>query len=168
MKKLNKKGFTLIELLAVVVIMGILMLVAIPAVSKYISQSRDNTYASTLKSYGKAVSTAFAAGELGCSSSKSGTYTVGLDEVKSKLLDSGGGSPYPGNNDITGYIKIVITNGRPTYTLYASTKVRGGKYKQVRGRAFSEVTKANIEDGTSSYPNTTSASCTIDSSGDLD
>ena len=32
MKKLNKKGFTLIELLAVITIMGILMLVAIPAV----------------------------------------------------------------------------------------------------------------------------------------
>ena len=38
--KLNKKGFTLIELLAVIVIMGILMMVAIPAMTNYISNAR--------------------------------------------------------------------------------------------------------------------------------
>ena len=37
----NKKGFTLIELLAVIIILGILMIIAIPAVTSYIQSSRQ-------------------------------------------------------------------------------------------------------------------------------
>lgn len=47
MKKLNNKGFTLIELLAVIVILGVIMLIAIPSVSKIIANSRENTYKSS-------------------------------------------------------------------------------------------------------------------------
>ena len=36
----NKKGFTLVELLAVIVILGVLLLVAVPAVSTVITNSR--------------------------------------------------------------------------------------------------------------------------------
>ena len=56
-KKVNKKGFTLIELLAVIIILGVLLLLAIPAVSRYIDESRKDTYASTVKSIIGAVST---------------------------------------------------------------------------------------------------------------
>ena len=40
----NKKAFTLIELLAVIIILGILMIIAIPAVTSYISESRKSAY----------------------------------------------------------------------------------------------------------------------------
>ena len=48
-KKKKKKGFTLIELLAVIIILGILMIIAIPSVTKYISDSRKNAYIDTAK-----------------------------------------------------------------------------------------------------------------------
>ena len=45
----NKKGFTLIELLAVIIILGILMIIAIPSVTRYISDSRKSAYVDTAK-----------------------------------------------------------------------------------------------------------------------
>ena len=47
----NKNGFTLIELLAVIVILGLLMAIAIPSVTKYITQSRKKTVVSTIGNY---------------------------------------------------------------------------------------------------------------------
>lgn len=57
MKKMNKKGFTLIELLAVIIILGVLLLIAVPSVSKYIQNSRMNTYETNLSKLVDAVST---------------------------------------------------------------------------------------------------------------
>lgn len=56
MKKLNKKGFTLIELLAVIIILGVLLLIAVPSVSKYITNSRMDTYETNLTRLVDAVS----------------------------------------------------------------------------------------------------------------
>ena len=43
-KKINNKAFTLVELLAVIIILGIILLIAIPSVTKYIVDSRSKTY----------------------------------------------------------------------------------------------------------------------------
>ena len=63
MKKIDKKGFTLIELLAVIVILGILMMTAIPAVTRAIAKSRRNTFWQNMKSYAKSAATPFLDGE---------------------------------------------------------------------------------------------------------
>ena len=46
---MNNKVFTLIELLAVIIILGILMIIAIPSVTMYINDSRKNAYIDTAK-----------------------------------------------------------------------------------------------------------------------
>lgn len=52
MKRNNKKGFTLIEMLGVIVIIGLIMIVAIPTLSKLINSNKDqeySTYYSTVR-----------------------------------------------------------------------------------------------------------------------
>ena len=66
MKKLKNSGFTLIELLAVITIMGILMMVAIPAVSRTIENSRRDTYANIIRKYIDAVRNAYLADNMKC------------------------------------------------------------------------------------------------------
>lgn len=50
-KKNRNKGFTLIELLAVIIILGILMAVAIPSMTKYIENSKKDAFWQTAKTY---------------------------------------------------------------------------------------------------------------------
>ena len=48
-KKKRKWGFTLIEILAVIIILGILTLIAVPAVSQYIDDSKRSSYIKSAK-----------------------------------------------------------------------------------------------------------------------
>ncbi len=61
---MNKKGFTLIELLAVIIILGILMIIAIPSVTRYISDSRKAAYIDTAKQVASATKNLVNSGKL--------------------------------------------------------------------------------------------------------
>ena len=55
-----KKGFTLIELLAVIIIIGILSMLIIPNVSRYIDNSKKETYKNAINEFGKYVKVQYA------------------------------------------------------------------------------------------------------------
>ena len=139
MKKIlnNKKGFTLVELLAVIVIMGILMMVAIPSISRVIENSRKDTFVDIAKSYANAAKTLWTADTLTCegtvaSAVDDGDYYILINTVESArtvlpvLVDQGGKSSW-GNRNVNGYVRVHVetvtdSNGEPrrTTTFYVS------------------------------------------------
>ena len=137
MKRINKKGFTLVELLAVIVIMGILMMVAIPSISRVIENSRKDTFVDIAKSYANAAKTLWTADTLTCegtvaSAVDDGDYYILINTTESArtmlpvLVDQGGKSSW-GNRDVNGYVRVHVetvtdNNGEPkrTTTFYVS------------------------------------------------
>ena len=110
MKKLlnNKKGFTLIELLAVIVILAILVMVAIPAVTKYLNAARQGTFADNAKSAISAVRN-----DVIINGNQNDTYNLekinGLLEKKLKT------SPWGKAYDDTSCVKVTTTSGTTIY-----------------------------------------------------
>ena len=115
----SNKGFTLVELLAVIVIMGILMMVAIPSVTRTIENSRKDSFVDIAKSYGNAVRTLWTSDNLTCngvvsSAVDDGDYYIlinskeGAKESLPVLVDQGGKSSW-GNRDVNGYVRVNVS-----------------------------------------------------------
>ena len=96
MKKINKKGFTLIELLAVIVILGLLMAIAIPSVTRYITQSRKKTLASTIDQFITEVATNVNDNSWGALSDASKLYFIPVsnEDWSCIKLEKGGSNPF--------------------------------------------------------------------------
>ena len=122
-KNLNNAGFTLIELLAVITIMGILMMVAIPAVSRTIENSRRDSFATVAQNYVNSVRNAVLADELTCDGTNvsavpsdkvyylnintgegTSSSTNEYAQQSADLMESGGNSPW-GSAAVVGIVK---------------------------------------------------------------
>lgn len=142
MKKINmnSKGFTLIELLAVITIMGILMMVAIPSVTRTIENSRRDTYADLAKSYINTLRNSVLSDELTCGeydvgATPDGVYYFAIDSADQNtkdLMESGGTSSWS-NAAVSGYVawekkSTAGTENQKTTTTYAIYLVDKGKH----------------------------------------
>jgi len=123
-KKRDKQGFTLIELLAVIVILGVLLLISVPAVSKYIENSKKTTYIHTLKSMVSSVSTAVNAMELPFSIGINEGAIIPFSEIELEKTSSTKKSPYA--NWIEGYSYVLVIFDGERYKYYVSALDEAG------------------------------------------
>ena len=130
----NSKGFTLVELLATITILGILMIVAIPAVNRIIESSRRDTFLNTAKTYVNAVKNEVAADNIKCTYTLDGsTVTTPISAIApgyygivkidtttdagQALLEEGGKSPW-GSKDVRGIVLIRNLHTTEKYEYY--------------------------------------------------
>ena len=140
MKLNNKKGFTLIELLAVIVILAILLAIAIPSVSKYISNAKKSTYIVNVKEYANA-----AQKELNLVDSvynapvnNGESILITFASLKNTLENGGKTSPYGGEFDENHSYILVVNEGtaaKPKYGYYIAARDTKGYAIGVEGVA---------------------------------
>ena len=135
----KNKGFTLIELLAVIVILGLLMAIAIPSVTKYITESRKKTLTTTLGNYiGALVNDV---NDL--SYTFTGTNTIYAVPIECIALERGGTDPfghwYQANDAYFAYVLIQYDDVNSKY-------VYGFTFKDSAGYGLYPTIQANINE----------------------
>ncbi len=95
--KNKEKGFTLIELLAVIVILGLLMAIAIPSVTKYITESRKKTLVSSIEAFVDSAMVMVNNNEFGTLSDSSKLFYIPVSNISEEScvsVEKGGTNPF--------------------------------------------------------------------------
>ena len=135
----NNRGFTLIELLAVIVILALLMMIAIPSVTRYITQSRVKTVTKTMDSYITAVVQEVNDGDYHFSDSTK-IYAIPIECVS---LEKGGTNPFgewmQANDSYWAYVLVQYDSENYNYKY-------GFTFKDSAGYGMYPTVSANIDE----------------------
>ena len=136
MKK-NRKAFTLIELLAVIIILGVLMLIAIPSVTEYINNSRKSTFLSSASNFISSVTVktnAGADGGFNFTNPSLAYYVPVSNEAEHSCvsIEKGGKSPFgtwkntTDNNEGFAYVIVLLNSTGTSYSYYFTARDSAG------------------------------------------
>lgn len=137
----NKNGFTLIEILAVIIIIGVVMLIAVPAVSNYINSSRKSAYITTAKEYIKEAQSKIATKDYELYD-KNATYYI---DIKNLPLESGGDSPF--GDWVEAYVVVIYLPPDGYKYYWTSIDSSGFKVDLTEVEELDEDDIYNSEDG---------------------
>ena len=156
----NNKGFTLIELLAVIVILGVLMIIAIPMVSRYIKEARQNAFIDTAKSYVQSARYAYLNGDYYQAEATNGNCAVldagaGTVYIRFKYIDvdkTGGNSSFGKPIDTeNSYVKITSdANGKYSYFVFMRDDASNGFQEKAEDALVKGDVKSGIDASKSS------------------
>lgn len=145
MKKTNKKGFTLVELLAVIVILGVLLMIAVPAIQNVINKSKKNAFIDQAKLAVENVETMISVTEVTMPEGKN-SCDIALSDIK---LDRGSWAGY------TGKVTVSKADGSSDKLYTAKITISNGTYSITNG----DTTTTAVDSETKTATNTTTT-CT--------
>lgn len=156
MNNMNKKGFTLVELLAVIVILAVLALVAMPNVTRLMNASRKNAFITEVENFVTYAQTSYTNSQI------NGTITNSADEslitgqtfnnasydyycVSYAKLVSGGFIQKSNGDNYKGIFEIYMpTNGASSKTIIYMSN---GSY-QINGLSINKLANKSYEEKT--------------------
>ena len=110
-KNMTRKGFTLIELLAVIVILGILLAIAIPSVTKYINESKKKTYITNVQTYARTAMYQADIGTFKHPVNKDDASIISFSAITPYLQQGGLTSPYGKAFDQDSSFVVIVNTG---------------------------------------------------------
>ena len=147
----NKKGFTLIELLAVIIILGILMIIAIPAVTSYIQDTKKSAFVDSAVAFMDDVRNKVNSQTNIDASDATVLYLIPAGNVEGSTcvkLESGGESPLASSWDYA-YVGVTYNADHSGYNYYFVGRDSGGNgleftsYKDVRANGAKDLFASN-------------------------
>ncbi len=139
--KNNKKGFTLIELLAVIVVLAVLILLAMPKVTSMMEKARRNSFAVETTEIVKVAQTAYS--DIQMSNGAADCFPVSV-LISKGYLDKK-------ENELTGYVYLKKTISDTSEEFKIDVKIKKGDYMIIQSDGqgkFDAETVTKLNDST--------------------